>query len=230
MLERGRRLATDAGLADRFTFEVADLDRWRPARPVAACIAYHSLHHLAELERLFAGVHDALDDRGVFLVNDMIGRNGHLRWPEALTVVDEIWRRLPDRYKHNHQLRRFEPDFDDWDCSVEGNEGIRAEDVLPLLIESFHFDTFIAFGNVMDVFVDRSFGPNFSPDRPEDVAWIDEIARLDEALIDSGEVKPTHLIAALRTRPVSRPRCYRQWTPEFCVRRPDLDARRSRTG
>jgi SAM-dependent methyltransferase len=224
MIERGRRLAGEAGLADRFSFEVADIDAWRPARPFSVCIANHSLHHLVELERLFGDVRDALGESGVFLVNDMIGRNGHLRWPEALAVVERLWRRLPDRYKYNHQLRRLELEFDDWDCSTEGHEGIRAQDVLPLVIETFHFDGFIAFGNLIDVFVDRSFGHNFRPGDPEDVAWIDEIACLDDELLDAGEIKPTHMIAALRSRPSDRLRCYRHWTPEFCVRRPDAGA------
>jgi SAM-dependent methyltransferase len=221
MVERGRQLARREGLIDRFSFEVVDVDEWQPSGHVSICIANHSLHHLIRLERLFAGIRDALGDRGVLLVNDMIGRNGHLRWPEALAYVEKIWRRLPLRYKVNHQLRRVEERFDDWDCSQEGSEGIRAEDILPLLIAYFHFDTFIAFGNVIDVFVDRSFGPNFNPDEPRDVAWIDQIAELDEALLDAGRVKPTHLVAALRARPLERLRCYRHWTPQFCVRWPD---------
>lgn len=221
MIERGRRLAAEAGLADRFSFEVTDLDRWTPERPFSLCLAVHSLHHLVELERLFAAIRGALGDDGVFLTNDMIGRNGHMRWPEALVEVERIWRELPLHQRYNHQLQRLEPDFVNWDCAQEGNEGIRAQDILPLLLEHFHFDAFVAFGNVVDVFVDRSFGHNFDPDDADDVAWIDRIARLDEGLIDSGRVKPTHLIAAMRTRPVSAPRYYRHWTPDFCVRRPD---------
>jgi SAM-dependent methyltransferase len=224
MIERGRRLAHQAELADRFTFEVTDLEAWQPDGALSACLANHSLHHLVGLERLFAGIRGALGERGVFLINDMIGRNGHLRWPEALLFVERIWRRLPARYKYNHQLRRLELDFEDWDCSAEGNEGIRAQDVLPLLIEHFHFDTFVAFGNVIDVFVDRSFGHNFDPNTPEDVAWIERIAQLDDALLDAGAVKPTHAIAALRACPTGRLHCYRHWTPDFCVRRSDVEA------
>ncbi len=219
MVARGQVLARDAGLADRFTFEITNLDSWSPGRSYDVCIANHSLHHVVELERLFAGIKSALGEHGVFLINDMIGRNGHMRWPEALDVVKEIWSRMPQRYKYNHQLRRWEYEFDDWDCSKEGNEGIRAQDILPLLVETFDFDTFIAFANIIDVFVDRSFGHNFDPQRPEDVAFIDEVARIDESKLDAGEVTPTHLIAAARTRRSLR--CYRHWTPEFCMRRPD---------
>ena len=115
---------------------------------------------------------------------------------------------------------RLEPEFVNWDCAQEGNEGIRAQDVLPLLIEHFQFDAFIAFGNLVDVFVDRSFGHNFDPDDPDDTALIERIARRDEELLDAGRIKPTHLIAAMRARAAAEPRCYRHWTPRFCVRRP----------
>ena len=46
-------------------------------------------------------------------------------------------------------------------------EGIRAQDILPLLVERFTFDEFIGFGNVIDPFVDRSFGPNFDIASPK---------------------------------------------------------------
>ena len=81
-----------------------------------------------------------------------------MRWPEALFQVNELWRELPERYHHNRQLRRMEPEYENWDCSKEGFEGIRAQDVLPELLKRFHFKLFVGFGNVVDIFVDRSFG------------------------------------------------------------------------
>lgn len=221
MVERGRALARERGLAERCSFEVTDLDHWRPNEPLSICLANHSLHHLVALESLFDHVRTALGADGLFLVNDMIGRNGHMRWPEALDLIETIWLTMPKRYKYNHQLGRDEPTFQNWDCSTEGNEGIRAQDILPLLMERFHFETFISFANLIDIFIDRSFGHNFKLDHPDDVAFIDGVATIDEAKIGSGEIKPTHLLATLRTRPVAAPRHYQHWTPEFCVRWPD---------
>ena len=221
MIERGRELAQQEGVDDRFEFEVIDIDTWDPQEPHGACIANHSLHHIVELEMLFEKIHRAIGEHGVFLTNDMIGRNGHMRWPEALVHVEDIWSSMPQRYKYNHQLARWEDEFDNWDCSKEGNEGIRAEDILPLLLESFHFESFMAFGNIIDIFVDRSFGHNFDHESQEDLDFIERIAELDEAKLNSGEVKPTHIVAAMRSRPVAEPRVYEHWTPEFCVRYPD---------
>jgi SAM-dependent methyltransferase len=226
MLERGRALAVREGVADHLSFHEVDFESWQPDGPLSGCLANHSLHHVVGLEALFAKIRSALADDGVFLTNDMIGRNGHMRWPEALVHVERFWSRLPRRQKYDNQRRVFDDTFANWDCSVEGNEGIRAQDILPLLIEEFHFEAFIAFANVIDVFVDRSYGHNFDPDDPADVTLIEEIARLDEARLDAGEIKPTHLIAAMRTRPGAEIRCYRHWTPEFCVRIPDQPYRR----
>ncbi len=33
---------------------------------------------------------------GRFIVSDMIGRNGHMRWPEALAIVQEFWSRAAE--------------------------------------------------------------------------------------------------------------------------------------
>lgn len=221
MVERGKELAREHDFADQFSFLVTDIAGWRPEHEYSICIANHSLHHFEELEMIFDKVKKSLRSDGVFLTNDMIGRNGHMRWPEALVEVERIWNELPERYKYNHQLKRLETEFVNWDCSTEGNEGIRAQDILPLLLEHFHFEVFIAFANLIDIFVDRSFGHNFDPEKEEDLAIIREVAELDDAMLDEGEIKPTHMIAAMRVSPVEDPIHYRHWNAEFCVRYPD---------
>ena len=226
MIERAQAAAEEAGIASFFTFDTSNLDDWQPDPNTSVVIANHSLHHIVELEVLFAKIKTAIGNHGLFLANDMIGRNGHMRWPEAEALLQPIWQRMLERYKYNHQLERFEPQFVNWDCSQEGFEGIRAQDILPLLIEEFHFASFVAFGNLADVFVDRSFGHNFDPSNSEDVTFVESVARLDETKIDAGEIKPTHMIAAMRGSSVSRPRFYRHWSPEFCLRTPDEPYRR----
>jgi len=221
MLERGRALAAEAGLERRFRFVEGDVTRWVAPDACDVCIANQSLHHFGNLEGLFDSVHRALGEDGVFLASDIIGRNGHMRWPEALEILQEIWREMPERYKLNHALRRFEETYDNWDCSRESNEGIRAQDILPLLISRFEFETFVAWGNLIDVFVDRGFGPNFDPESDEDRRFIDSVAERDEELIDRRVLTPTHMLAAMRTRPVEKPVFYRARAPRACVRWPD---------
>ncbi len=114
-------------------------------QPVAACLAHHSLHHLVELELLFEQVTTWLAPEGAFVAVDMIGRNGHMRWPETLAIVRDIWTGLPDRLKWDRMFGRLDRWFENWDCSIEGFEGIRAQDILPLLLRGgFRFERFIS--------------------------------------------------------------------------------------
>lgn len=200
-LERGRHAATDAGVADRFDFQPHDFNQGLPAGRFDVVIANQSLHHVAELERLFGSIRNQLTPGGCFLVSDMIGRNGHMRWPEARALVDELWESLPDSYRYNRQLQRQEQQFMDWDCAQEGFEGVRAQDVLPLLLEHFSPRVLLAWGNIVDVFIDRGFGHNFHARTEWDLAFIDRVHAVDSGAIAQGRIKPTHLLGKFQMEP-----------------------------
>ena len=183
------------GLAGRISTEVHDFNQGLPGGEFDVVIANQSLHHVVELERLFDSVSERLGDHGCFLISDTIGRNGHQRWPEARALVDEAWHWMPPRYRYNHRLQRQEDSFLDWDCSLEGFEGIRAQDILPLLLERFQPSVFLAWGNIIDVFIDRGFGHHFRQQSEWDLHFIDMVQAMDHAAITSGRTSPTHMLA-----------------------------------
>ena len=218
MLERGRVAAAQAEVAPQMTFVSMDVNEWNPASEYDAVIANQTLHHVLKLEDLFARIKSCLKPHGSFIISDMIGRNGHQRWPEALDIVQEFWRKLPPSYRFNQKLQRYEELFEDFDCSREGFEGVRCQDILPLLIEYFHFQLFIGFGNAIDPFIDRSFGCNFDAAASWDRSFIDEVHQRDEEEIFSGRLKPTHMLAAVGNSPATPMIVRAHMTPEFCVR------------
>ncbi|MGQ0653276.1 MAG: class I SAM-dependent methyltransferase [Betaproteobacteria bacterium] len=218
MLARGRALAERDGVAPKLAFTQGDFNAWRPSHKYQAVIANQALHHVTALEHLYDAVAVALAPGGRFIVADMIGRNGHRRWPEARAIVDEFWAELPPAYRYNRQLGRREDRFMDWDHSVAGFEGIRAQDVLPLLVARFRFEMFLPFANLIDPFIDRAFGYNFDPQRDWDRHFIDRVHARDEQEILAGRIKPTHMFAVLSLEePVAKK--YRAGlTPEACIR------------
>lgn len=219
MLERGGLLAADAAVSEYIRPTLGDFNDWRPAGRYAAIMANQSLHHVANLEALFGAIETALDRDGRFITSDMIGRNGHMRWPEAFAIVEKFWAELPAGYRYNVQLKREEAQFGNWDCSKEGFEGIRAQDILPLLVERFDFELFIPYANVVDPFIDRSFGPHFDADSERDRAFIDRVHARDEEEIGAGNIAPTHMMAVLRVRPYAGERlALGHLTPNFCLR------------
>jgi len=218
MLERGAALAVSQGLESHFKFISGDFNCWMPDGHYDVVMANQSLHHVVELERLFDAVNVAIGDDGIFAVSDMVGRNGHMRWPEALAIVQEFWKELPEAYRHNRQLNWNEKNFRNWDNSQEGFEGIRAQDILPLAIARFGFDFFYAHNNIIDPFVDRSFGPHFKVDEVWDRDFIDRVQARDEAEIEAGRITPTHAFAVMRRDRNAKPIVWRHLTPQFCVR------------
>jgi SAM-dependent methyltransferase len=221
LLERGRELAGKAGLADRLAFVEADFNIWVADKQYSAVIANQSLHHVLDLERLFDQIKKSLRPDGYFVTSDMIGRNGHQRWPEALQQVQQFWHELPKEYRWNRALKRYEDEYMNHDCSVEGFEGVRAQDILPLLVERFDFNLFIAFGNVVNVFVDRSIGYSFDLERERDRQFIDRVHAFDEQAILNGYLTPTQMFAVMTPEPCSEHHYSRGLSPRSCVRDPN---------
>jgi SAM-dependent methyltransferase len=223
LCEQGRRLAGEQGVGGQVVFVEADMNRWTPTEPdaYAAVVANQILHHVVELEHLFDAVRDALAPGGRLVTRDMIGRNGHCCWPEVKAVVDELWAALPRRLHYDVRFERFYDRYPDRDCSSEGFEGIRAQEILPLLLERFHFERFVAFGALIERFAGRAFGHNFRVDEDEgDRALVDLIYLLNRRLIDAGAIKPTQMIASLGLED-GETQCGFGWSPAFCVRPQD---------
>jgi len=220
MLERGKEAVKNLGLSEHFMFTRGDFNKWNPATTYEVVIANQSLHHVVNLEGLFDVVRSSLEAGGLFLVSDMIGRNGHMRWPEAMEKIEPFWEELPESYQFNRLMNRLEKRLINHDCSVQGFEGIRAQDILPLLVEKFNFKFFYPFGNIIFVFIDRSFGHNYDANSEWDRNFIDRVHVEDENGMMSGELTPTSMLAVLTnddTEPVLKNPTL---TPEFCLRLP----------
>lgn len=220
MLARGRELATQRGLDDHIHTIAADLNDWVPESKYSGIMANQSLHHMVELERVFGMVDEILPESGLFVVSDMIGRNGHQRWPEALHIVQNLWKDLPESYRYNLQLRRDESEYLDWDCSVEGFEGIRSQDILPLLVEKFEFEVFVGFSNIICPFIDRSFGHHFNANAAWDREFIDKVHALDEAAIRDGTLTPTQMMGVLSKSKSQSPYFSMGRSPQESIRVP----------
>jgi hypothetical protein len=90
-----------------------------------------------------------------------------------------------------------------------------------LLIKKFHFELFVGFANIIDIFIDRCFGHNFDPASPWDLAFIDKVHSIDEDHLRKGAIKPTHMTAALMKAQPIKMKTHLHLTPEFCVRWPN---------
>ena len=183
------------GLSQYFTLVEADLNRIQVPGRFDMIMANHALHHIEGLETLFAYASDRLTPSGIFATCDMIGRNGHMRWAETAAVVNALWPVLSVKQRYHAQLKRMTETFVDHDCSKEGFEGIRAQDILPLMLNYFKPYKFFGTGGFVDLLIDRGYGHGYDPKSKTDVAFIRFVSDLNEIMLDSGVVKPTWTLA-----------------------------------
>lgn len=195
LLDHFRNKVAEQKLGRYFSVIEADLNGGQVRGPFDVIMANHALHHIVELEKLFDYSHRELKDHGIFATCDMIGRNGHMRWPETKAVIDMFWPLLKPKQRYQVQLQRYEETHVNHDCSTEGFEGIRAQDILPLMLERFRPSKFVGAGGFVDLMVDRGYGHGFDHNDPDDVRMIRCMADLNEIMLDAGIVKPTIMLA-----------------------------------
>lgn len=223
LLKTGKETVDEAGLGDYFIFTRADPNRWVSFKRYGIIFANQSLHDVQNLEGLFDSVKRALKPGGLFIVSDMIGRNGHSHWPETIDAVKPFWDELPESYRYNRMLNRQEEQFINHDGSTEGFGLPRSQDILPLLLKRFKFKFFFPYGNIIFVFIDRSFGHNFDVEADWDRNFIDRVHARDEAGILGGELKPGSMLAVLTNRDIDVVLRHPDLTPDFCVRQAVID-------
>ena len=219
LLRTGKEAADEAGLGDYFTFTCKDPNRWKPFKRYGIIIANQSFHDVQNLEGLFDSIRHSLRPGGLFIISDMIGRNGHKVWPEATDALKPFWDELPESYRYNSLLYRQEEQFISHDGPAEGFGGLRSQDILPLLLERFNFKFFFPYGNMIFVFIDRAFGHNFNADADWDRNFVDRVHARDEAGMLSGELKPTSMLAVLTKQKTDMVLRDPGLTPRHCVRK-----------
>ena len=219
ILERGRKRAEAEGVAAHIVPVAADLNRWQPHGSYDAVLANQSRWdhkndgstEINDAVSLYTTRFGGRTPAGTAIRNRAPG----------VSIVEEFWDTLPPAYRIDRQRNLQEGRFPDTDYSTRGFEGIRAQDILPLLVERFAFDAFVGFANVIDPFVDRSFGPNFSVERDWDRDFIDRVHARDEAALGSGEITPTHMLAVMCVGREGENRFVDGRSPRQSIRRPD---------
>ena len=143
-------------------------------------------------EKLIEVLRLAVDEEVLVVVAEETGAQ---EVSAAREMGDRIWQLMPERYKLNHSTNTTEDHY--WrDSSVapDSTDDLR---LLDLLRGKFHLSEFTAFGHLIDRFVGREIGPNFDPNDERDLRFIEQIATLDEAKLESGALQPRHMVAEL---------------------------------
>lgn len=218
LVAKANKQAHEAGLGSIVEFQSADLNKTFGLSNIDFVLANQVLHHLVNLEDIYDNCLDAMADHGVLMTRDMVGKNGHQAWPEAKVIIDDIWQNMPQKYRFNNRQQILCDRFPNTDFSVSGFEGIRAQNVLPLLNERFGYSAFYAFGGIVERFMNRGWGANYSSDNENDLSFIANLQVINDILLDSGQITPTQ-ICAYFTKAQTTGKHWKNRSPQNSARR-----------
>lgn len=185
LFHQARQQAEMKGL--NVTFEVADLNfiQILPQR-YDMIFAHAVLHHIINLEQLFIQIAQGLDCAGVFHLVEVTGENRRLLWPENQEFVNGLLDLFPQEMVGQHRIQVFAED--------EGMEGVRQEEILPLLKKRF----FVLFEHLHGAFMryvclDQHLAPLFDPTKPQAKKYLDFLIDCDQSCVRHGLLHPLEI-------------------------------------
>lgn len=200
LMQRGARAAHDRQVAGSMAFRTLDCNRPFELPPQDVIIVNQFFHHVTELEIFCRSLRRSLAPQGLLLSSDIIGRNGHLLWPDVETVVQEAWATLPAAKRHDRHFNAQQNRYRPINHAAYSNEGVRAQDIVACLLAEFDFELFFTFGAAIVPFIERRAGFNFDPAQADDRALIERVQALDAAALAQARYPAANMIAALRPK------------------------------
>ena len=205
IFEKAKEAARNENLT--IEFEQADLNfiRIEPGR-YDLIFAHASMHHVVNLEHLFAQIAGGLTDGGVFQMVEVVGEDRNLLWPESERLLNALLDALPDsltdgfrsRLHQKPSLREllkqrakalFRSHHDG-----RGMEGIRQSQIIPLLRQHFvslfehRHGAFMRF-----ICTDPTLSTRFNPQNPEARRYLDFLMDIDQATVRHGVLQPLEI-------------------------------------
>lgn len=186
-----RALAVAQGL-DAVHYEVADLEQLvLPEAAYDLVVGFQSIHHVNDLDRLFAMVRRALRPGGVFHLHEYVGPD-RFQWTDAqLFHMNQFLQTLPERYHRlpNRVLRgpRERPRAEDV-IACDPTEAVHSSLIIPALERHFQVIDRRALGGALLHIGLSDIAQNFSTDRPEDMAHMERFFDLEDRLMAEGVI------------------------------------------
>jgi len=182
-------LAREAGLSGLRYF-VADLNH--PAFAPAtydAVFAMMSLHHVRNLEALFAEIARALKPGGFLVMDEYLGPS-QFRWSVAQTnLMNALLSLLPGRYRRTPDggvKSLLVPPRPEDLATKDPSEAIRSEEIIPLLDRDFVMRAKADYGGTLLQFLLADIVGNFDAEREDDRALLNLVMLFEETLNEGG--------------------------------------------
>ncbi len=185
-----RRAAEAAGLSDRLSYRVLDVER-APLEPgrYDIIVAWMALHHLCRLEHVLAQVRTALKPGGIFVANEYVGPARFQLPDRQVELVNSVLADLPDglrRLPEGGLKERFiRPSLREI-IEHDPSEAVRSHRILPLLRRRFPSLECIDYGGTVLNWLLIGISQNFEPGDPQHRAVLDRACAAEREALAGG--------------------------------------------
>lgn len=185
LFAEARSVAADEELNLEFTTE--DLNFMAiPAGRFHLIFAHASLHHVINLEHLYEQIEGGLAPGGILHIVEVVGKNRKLIWDENERLANALLDVLPNEVTGGIRL--------DVPEEGDGMEGIRQEEIIPLLRERFSPLFEYRHGAFMRFVCTHSdLSRRLDPNLPEGRRCLDFLIDADLAAVRHGVLEPLEL-------------------------------------
>jgi SAM-dependent methyltransferase len=141
---------------------------------IILCVS--ALHHVVELEKLIEFCYYSLHHNGQFWsIGEYVGKNGNRLWPDAISEANKLFLQLPEKYRINSHTKELDNEIPDRDYSVGCFEGIRSEDIEPILDRWFQPIEVDRRNCFLWRLINLAYSDNYDLSKIEDREWITKI-------------------------------------------------------
>lgn len=176
-----------------------------PEGPFDAIFANDVLHHIKDLEGVYARIHEALAPEGKFLFNEYVGPNRFQYSDARMALINRYFRLVPDHL-------RFQPYWNGlfWTrprvdparlIADDPTEAVRSEDVLPLARKFFDIEAEYPYGGGLLNPLLYEIITNFDEQRPYDRHLLQVLCDAEDRLTRAGAIEPDFYVFVGRRKP-----------------------------
>jgi 2-polyprenyl-3-methyl-5-hydroxy-6-metoxy-1,4-benzoquinol methylase len=206
-IEKAQQAARDAGLSDRISYSVANLDELvLSPQSYDAIFAVSSAHHVFQLENLFRQCRIALKPGSLLFLDEYVGPSRFQTSPFVNDIINRILTILPARYRKNlftndgSAIDRYTPPMIEQFLRLDPSEAIRSAEIINTLKMYFDIIEFRPYGGGILHMLFSGIMGNFDENNDSDVAILEIIATFEEVLEKAGAIQSDFAVIVAQPR------------------------------
>ncbi len=199
-------LAKAEGLQDRIHYQILDVNKAEfPAKTYDFVIAKMSLHHIEQLEHVYAQVKRTLKDGGVFVFNEFIGPS-RFQWTDLqVELIAQLLSVIPKKntfsdWSHQFLTRIDRPTVRDM-IAMDPSEAVRSADIMSELKKVFEILEYKPYGGTLLHMLLTHTMASYDLDDPDQQAVLKMIFLFEKTLIQQGVLQPDFAFVVARPKP-----------------------------